>query len=249
MIASKLELNPDKTEFIPISTKSQRDKFKRYSPTKLLNQDVTPNDSAQNIGVEFDKDFNFKKHISKVCRSCYYHIGNLRRLRRCFTTAVTKTIATSIVSIKLDYCNTILYNFPNREINKLQSVQNCLARVVTRSPQFCSVTPLLKSLHWLNGQFIIKYKICTLTYKVIHKCQPVYLNSLLKLLNRTRNLRYSDDDQLVVPRVSSKMGERAFSVAAPQLWNCISLEIKKSKSLQSLQKEMKTLYLGQAFPS
>ena len=103
--------------------------------------------SARNLGVEFDKDFNLKKHISKVCRSCYYHIRDLRRLRRGLTAAVTKTIATSLVSNKLDYCNSIIYNIPNREINKVQSVHNCLARVVTRSPRFCSVTPLLKSLH------------------------------------------------------------------------------------------------------
>ena len=32
-----------------------------------------------------------------------------------------------------------------------------LPRVVTRSPRFCSVTPLLKSLHWLPVQFRIKY--------------------------------------------------------------------------------------------
>ena len=82
------KLNPDKTEFILIGTKTQRDKFKKYFPTKLLDQDVT-SDSARNLGVEFDKDFNFKKHISKVCRSCYYHIRDLRRFRRCLTAALT----------------------------------------------------------------------------------------------------------------------------------------------------------------
>ena len=140
MIASKLKLNPDKTEFLLIGTKSQQDKFKKYFPTKLLDQDVTPTDSARNLGKEFDKDFNLKKHISKICRSCY-HIRDLRRLRRCLTVAVTKTIATSLVSSKLDFYNSILYNIWNREIKKVQSVQNCLARVVTRSPRFCSVTP------------------------------------------------------------------------------------------------------------
>ena len=74
MISSKLKFNPDNTEFILIGTKAQRDKLKKYFPTKLLDQDVTPTASARNLGVEFDKDFNFKKHISKVCRSCYYHI-------------------------------------------------------------------------------------------------------------------------------------------------------------------------------
>ena len=158
IVASKLKLNPEKTEFILIGTKSQREKFKKYF--------------LQN-----------------------YAIRDLHRLRRCLTAAVTKTIAASLVSSKLDYCNSILYNIPNCEINKVQSVQNCLARVVSRSPRFCSVTPLLKFLHWLPVQFRIKYKICTLTYKVIHTRQPVYLHNLLKPLNKTRNLRSSDDAQ------------------------------------------------------
>ena len=50
----------------------------------------------------------------------HYHIRDLRRLRRCLTAAVTKTIAASLVSSKLDYCNYILYNIPNRKINKLR---------------------------------------------------------------------------------------------------------------------------------
>ena len=93
MIANKLKLNHDKTEFIIVCTKSQRETLKKYFPIKLLDQDVTPADSAQNLGVEFGKDFNFKKCISNVCWSCYYHIGlcNLRRLRRCLTAEVTKT--------------------------------------------------------------------------------------------------------------------------------------------------------------
>ena len=115
----------------------------------------------------------------------------------------------------------------------MQNVQNCLARVVTRSPRFCSVTPLVKSLHWLPVQFRIKHKICTLTYKVIHSCQPVYLHNLLKPLNRSRNLRSSDDDQLVFPRVSSKMGERAFSVAPPPSSGIVSFLRLKNLNLHS----------------
>ena len=40
MIASKLKLNLDKTEFILIGTKSQREKNKKYFSTKLLNYEI-----------------------------------------------------------------------------------------------------------------------------------------------------------------------------------------------------------------
>ena len=65
MIASKLKLNPDKTVFMLIGTKSQRDKFRKYFPTKLLDQDVTPSDPARNLGVEFDKISIFRNIYKK----------------------------------------------------------------------------------------------------------------------------------------------------------------------------------------
>ena len=115
----------------------------KHFPAKLLDQEITPTDSARNLGVVFDGGLNFRKHISLVCRSFYYHIPDIGRLRRCFTSEVSKTIATAFVSSKLDYCNGLPYNVTNRELNRLQGVQNCLAPVVTRSPRFSRTTPLL----------------------------------------------------------------------------------------------------------
>ena len=57
----------------------------------------------------------------------------------------TKTIATALVSSRLDYCKSLYHNIVLKDIMKLQCVQNCLARVVTRSPRFS-----LTQYHFLN---------------------------------------------------------------------------------------------------
>ena len=133
---SKLKLNANKTEFIIIGTVTQRAKLDGFFPTHILNQSVTPAPSVSNLGVNFDESFNFKQHILKTCRCCFYHIRDLRRIRRFLSLSVAKTIATALVSSRLDYCNSLLYNTANKDIARLQRVQNCLARVVTRSPRF-----------------------------------------------------------------------------------------------------------------
>ena len=74
---------------------------------------------------------SISKNISKTCRCCLYHIRDLRRIRRFLSLSVAKTIATALVSSRLDYCNSLLYNTANKDIAKLQRVQNCLARVST----------------------------------------------------------------------------------------------------------------------
>ena len=38
-------------------------------------------------------------------------------------------------TIKLDYCNSLYYNLPYSQLNRLQQIQNCLARAVFKSPK------------------------------------------------------------------------------------------------------------------
>ena len=91
--SSKLKLNSDKTEFIIIGTKQQRHKLSTLFPVKLLYNDITPSDSVRNyLGVIFDSDFSFHKHVSDICKSCFYHIRDLRRIRRHIPLSTAKTI-------------------------------------------------------------------------------------------------------------------------------------------------------------
>ena len=77
-----------------------------------------------------------KTSISKICHCCFYLIRGLRRIRRFISLSVAKTIATGLIGSILDYCNSLFYNTANKDIAKFQRVQNCLARVVTRSSCF-----------------------------------------------------------------------------------------------------------------
>ena len=113
---------------------------------------------------------DFKSHISGIYRACYYHIRDMRRIRRFLPPSVAKTIATSLIGSKLDYC--VLFTVTEKEISKLQGVQNCLAPVVTKSPRFCHIIPLLKSLHWLPVRYRIKFQLCSQTYQALTGGQP-----------------------------------------------------------------------------
>jgi len=64
----------------------------------------------------------------------FYHIRDLRPIRRYVSLSVAKTIATALVSSRIDYCNSRLYNTANKVIAKRQRVQNSLAKAVARSP-------------------------------------------------------------------------------------------------------------------
>ena len=73
------------------------------------------------------------------------------------------------------------YNLPKSQTNRLQVIQNSLARAVVKAPKFCYLTPILKSLNWLKINERIKYKLLSLTYKTLITAQPTYLHRLISV--------------------------------------------------------------------
>src|SRR6218665_1606126 len=109
------------------------------------------------------------------------HIHDLRRIRPMLDLKTASTIAKSIVRAKLDYCNSLFLNIDTTQINRLQAIQNALARVVTKTPKHHHIIPILKKLHWLKISERIEYKAISFTYNTLQSSQPSYLRQLFTI--------------------------------------------------------------------
>ena len=183
---NRLSVNPDKTEYLLIGTHQQRSKV-IDSSLSFCGTSLVPSSHVRNLGVEFDSDLSFNHHISNVCRSSFYQIRQLRQIRSSLDLDSSILLANGLVSSKLDYCNSLLYNLPVNSINRLQRVQNSLARaVVPSSKRSNHITPTLIKLHWLPVKKRIEFKIATITYKLLQNKQPSYLSDILKSYNPSK---------------------------------------------------------------
>jgi len=115
--------------------------------------------SAHKLGFVFDKHLTFSDQISSFSKSCYSHIRELRRIRPYLDSKTASTIAASIVHSKLDYCNSLYHNLPKSQINRLQQIQNCLACTVVKAPKSSHITPILRSLYWLQINECMEYEL------------------------------------------------------------------------------------------
>ena len=142
----------------------------------------------------------------------------------------------SFITSRVDYCNGLLHG--------LRRVQNAAARLIFMERKYCHITPLLQKLHWLPIKYRIQFKILLITFKAIHGLTPSYIVDLIcvKLLN-TRFSRRSTKG-LLLEHTKCKtyvtLGDRAFKVAAPTLWNKLPIHIRNSKSLNSFKNLLKT---------
>ena len=137
---------------------------------------------------------------------------------------------------RLDYCNSLLHNISKKNIQKLQRIQNNLARVVLKAPRLTSPEPMLASLHWLPVVYRIQYKLAIITFKALTTGQPTYLADLLHRRVAVRYTRSSTPDSLVVPSFRTKIASHALSHAAPTIWNNSPYEPSGTTHLTKLEK-------------
>ena len=157
-------------------------------------------------------------------------IGRIRNLPTFDTTA---QLIHALITSRLDFCNSILYNLPNKQIERLQRIQNQAARMLKRIPRRNHITPVLRELHWLRIHDRIIFKILLLTHKAVNNTAPEYLCDLIRLNVKSTTIRTRasfDPCLLCVPLISKTCAnsffDRSFVYAAPTLWNALDLDIR-----------------------
>ncbi|XP_065681413.1 uncharacterized protein LOC136095107 [Hydra vulgaris] len=211
-----LLLNPNKTEAILFGSRKQTSKYKNDLNIAFSGTTITTINSVKILGVILDSKLSMDKHINNIIKSCNYHIRALRHIRPCLTKEAANIIACGIVNSQLDYCNSILSGTYQKNIKKLQRIQNNLSRIVFHSPFHLKSEILLKSLHWLPIHQRIIYKISVITYKILLPKSPAYLFELLEVRTSKQNTRLLDSCQLTRRQQKTFLASKSFCMIAPQ---------------------------------
>lgn len=235
-------LNPSKSEAILFGTRQRLETIPGIGSVDVAGETVSLSNVITTLGLTLDSNLSFSSHINSVSKSCYFHIKALRHIRSSLPDDVCANVAAAIVQSRLDYANSLLYKAADRHLNSLQRVQNCLARVVLPNSSSLSSPHLLYTLHWLPVNRRIDFKIAVLTYNTLLFHQPAYIADLVSYYVPSRALRSSDHALLCQPRTRTAFGSRAFSSAAPRVWNAIPLNIRLLPSLNTFKRQLKTHY-------
>ena len=123
-------------------------------------------------------------------------------------------------------------------------------KLVTGTPRFCHVTPLLFHLHWLSISSLIKFKILLLTFKCLYGQVPNYSIDLITIKKQSRySLRSNESIFPELPGIKTHptLGDRAFQSAAPYLWNALPSAIRNMQTLDTFKTAVKTHFFNLAF--
>ena len=173
-----LKCNPGKTEILHFTSRFSKQPTV-YETLSLANTSVEVKTKAKNLGVIMDKTLSFTEHINEMCKKASYAIRSIGRIRKYLPSDGLKMLVNSLVISRLDYCNSLLYDIPKYQRDKLQRIQNTAARMITGARSSDHITSLLKSLHWLPVEARIHFKIILITYKILNGQSAGYLKPLI----------------------------------------------------------------------
>ncbi|XP_070556586.1 uncharacterized protein [Ptychodera flava] len=239
MKSNMLILNDDKTEVVQFSSGLRSDVVKLPS-LRIGEFDIAPSATVRNLGVTLDQSGSMCDQISHICRNGFYALSRIGKIRQLLDKSTTEKMVHAFITSRLDYCNGLLYGINKIQLQRLQSLQNAAARLISRTRKFDHITPVLIDLHWLPVEARIKFKIMLTVYKVIHRVAPLYLIDLIELYTPARDLRSADSLRLVPPygKFNKSYGQKAFSVSAPSLWNSLPAEIRNATSVDCFKRQL-----------
>ena len=147
MISDKLKLNDSKSEILLVGSRQQLRKVDLDALMVGTSKVPLATSAVRNLGAWFDSELTMNTHVNKLCSAAYFHLYNLRRIRKYLSQETCQQLAHTFITSRIDYCNSLLYGLPAKQLDKIQRVQNTAAGIIFRLPKFCRITPSPFSLH------------------------------------------------------------------------------------------------------
>ena len=189
MRTNLLKLNDDKMEVMLIGTRQQLSKLPEVT-VKIGNVSINPTETARNLGIYWNKTMTTTTHINRLSSQLFNTLQAINKIRHLLDNDTKNVVMQALIISRLDYCNSQDIGSTQKDLQKLQQVQNMASRIIYQKRKYDSVTPCLMDLHWLCVQERVVYKVAVLMFCcIIDDTAPVYLKDLVHNHRTSRSLR------------------------------------------------------------
>jgi hypothetical protein len=237
-----LLLNKSKTECVLFGTPSLIAKSP-VSELRLNDHNIQFAKAVRYLGVTLDETLSLKAHVNNTCHAAFGYLRVISKQKKAMKTSAVKILLHSLVLSRIEFCSSIFYGATNQLQSRLQMVSNSSLRILAGLRKFDHLSAAREKYFWLSVQDRQLLRLACIIFVAIKYGLPQYLANSLKEKVFDRRTRFSQLHPLEIARTRSGVGDLAFSVAGPSVWNTIPTDIRASKTLSSFRRRLKKYLL------
>ena len=91
---------------------------------------VSPAGSARDLGIHFDNQLKFHKHVSIILQNANYSLLQIKRSSRKFNLQTFMTLYKTIVRPVVEYCSYMWYTTWKHDSQQIEKVQHRISKFV-----------------------------------------------------------------------------------------------------------------------
>ena len=240
---NKLSLNPEKSEFMLITSRN----YSSTTPNIVIgNSLIQQVNSTKYLGVNLDSKLKFHSHIESVEIKLCRFSGVSFRLRNHFNKNTALKYYYSCIYSTLSYCLTVWGGVSQctsrcSKICKLQKkiVKNLFSRHVPRN----SNLDIFKEVRILKFPDLYKFGVAIHMFKIIKLGKETQLGISLNMNYPGHSYNTSSAQNIVLPFPRIETIRMNFIYQFINVWNCLPEFIKNSDSLGKFKMKLMQYYL------
>ena len=239
MKSNRLALSNLKTNFVLFYSKG----LKPYKSLNLIIDGVNIQVSmVKYLGVTFDSNLTWKNHVNELCLKLSKTVGIFSKLRYYVNVDILIMLYYLLIYPFLTYGIQVWGLTYPTYLKPVTTLQKRVVRLMTFSDPRSHSEPLLKSLRLLKFSDVIHLEILSFVYQWYDKLSPsCFVNYFSPVSSiHSYNTRQSQVDNLFVKSVhKTQYGIRSLRYTGPNLWNSLSINVKKMKPFSSFCRYIK----------
>ena len=158
---NSLVINPAKTKILLVGV-----------PQLLQKLPPTPVPVAKDAGVYIDQSLTYNDHVAKTTSKCIFKLVQISRIKHLLDRKTLLLLMNAFIFSTMYYCSTVWANTSQRNIKKLQLVQNFAARIVLGFKKFDHISQGIKSLNWLTVKERLYFNDAVMVFKCVNNLVP-----------------------------------------------------------------------------
>jgi len=147
-----LHLNSDKTQFIWVGSRQQLASVS-VAEIVLNGFSIKTSPIVTCLGVEIDAELTFSTHVKQISARCFYQLRQMWSIRPALTSDNAIMLTHALITSRVEYCNSVLFQTAAVHLRPLQSVMNAAARLVVKKRKSDNITPTLRDTLYIGSWF------------------------------------------------------------------------------------------------